>query len=293
MSDSGEGYYSSEEGKNKKTSLAFKIGGAVAAAVILLAVVLGSMAAAGVFGKTATNGTVSNIEECVDCKYCELLLHNNPSLKTGKHQIDLLGESVDVYCDMETDGGGWTVFQRRLDGSVDFNRNWNDYENGFGNLEKEHWLGLKILSKLTVNSKCVLRVDIEYHKFDNEDIDPKNAEWTTFKVEDSTQNYRLTVENYRLTVEPHEDLDGVLKNDLVYHNGAEFSTRDRDNDKNRVINCAEMHKGGNWYKSCALQSVNGEYLDGPNSLTYPPDYFFWNSLSYRSVKSSKMMVRNC
>ena len=43
-------------------------------------------------------------------------------------------------CDMVTDGGGWLVIQRRLPkGKVNFVRKWDDYENGFGDLEGEFW----------------------------------------------------------------------------------------------------------------------------------------------------------
>ena len=65
-----------------------------------------------------------------------------------------------MFCDQKTAGGGWTVFQKRLDDSVDFYRGWDDYKRGFGNLNGEFWLGLDKIHRLT-KQRSRLRVDLE------------------------------------------------------------------------------------------------------------------------------------
>ena len=95
---------------------------------------------------------------------------------------------------MVTDGGGWTVFQRRLNGSVDFFLGWESYKNGFGNLNGEFWLGNDNLHRLTAAGNVTLRVDLE----DFED-GIRYAEYTTFKVADEGDKFRLLIGGYNGT----------------------------------------------------------------------------------------------
>ena len=101
---------------------------------------------------------------------------------------------MQVLCDMNTDGGGWTVFQRRLDGSIDFYRGWESYKEGFGDLNGEFWLGNDNLHRLTAIANVTMRAYLK--DFDG---DIRYAEYTTFKVADESDNYRLLIGEYRGT----------------------------------------------------------------------------------------------
>ncbi|GBM43005.1 Techylectin-5A, partial [Araneus ventricosus] len=53
-------------------------------------------------------------------------------------------KGIDVFCDMDTDGGGWTIIQRRGNFSRPkdfFFKDWESYKNGFGDVERDFWLG--------------------------------------------------------------------------------------------------------------------------------------------------------
>ena len=95
---------------------------------------------------------------------------------------------------MTTEGGGWTVFQKRVDGSVEFYRGWESYKNGFGDLNHEFWLGNDNLHRLTTVSDVTMRVYLE--DFDG---NIRYAEYTTFKVADEEDKYRLFIGGYNGT----------------------------------------------------------------------------------------------
>ena len=92
---------------------------------------------------------------------------------------------------MTMDGGGWAVFQRRLDGSVVFFLGWRSYKYGFGDLNGEFWLGNDNLHRLTATEDVMLRVDLEDYGWN-----AKYVDYTTFKVPDETDKYRLLIGGY-------------------------------------------------------------------------------------------------
>ena len=96
-----------------------------------------------------------------------------------------------VRCDMTTAGDGWTVLQRRLDGSVDFYRVWSEYRKGFGDLNGEFWLGLDKIHRLSKSGLNVLRVDLE--DFEKE---TRYAVYNKFAIANESDYYRLTVGDY-------------------------------------------------------------------------------------------------
>ncbi|XP_019857924.1 PREDICTED: microfibril-associated glycoprotein 4-like [Amphimedon queenslandica] len=181
------------------------------------------------------------------------------------------GTPFKVYCDMETDGGGWTVFQRRQDGSVDFYRNWTDYENGFGDLTGEFWLGLSKVHRLTKEGSNTLRVDLGDFEGNT-----SYANYSTFNVSDGSTEYILTVGGY----------SGTAGDSLTYHNGSRFSTRDNDNDV-WYSNCAQKYTGAWWYNSCHYSNLNGHYFNTSIINAKGIAWRHWKG-SYTTLKFTEM-----
>ncbi|XP_069465819.1 ficolin-1-like isoform X2 [Ambystoma mexicanum] len=99
--------------------------------------------------------------------------------------------AMNVLCDMNTDGGGWLVFQRRWDGTVDFYRDWNTYKRGFGTLISEFWLGNENIHKITSAGNYEIRFDLQ--DFDNNFY---FAKYTSFRLGSESEKYKLYIGNF-------------------------------------------------------------------------------------------------
>uniref|UniRef100_A0A452QVJ8 Fibrinogen C domain containing 1 n=1 Tax=Ursus americanus TaxID=9643 RepID=A0A452QVJ8_URSAM len=185
-----------------------------------------------------------------------------------------------VYCDMRTDGGGWTVFQRREDGSVNFFRGWDAYRDGFGKLTGEHWLGLRRIHALTTQATYELHVDLE--DFDNSTAYARYGSFGVglFSVDPEEDGYPLTVADY----------SGTAGDSLLKHSGMRFTTKDRDGDHSEN-NCAAFYRGAWWYRNCHTSNLNGQYLRGAHaSYADGIEWSSWTGWQY-SLKFSEMKIR--
>ena len=189
--------------------------------------------------KNNCNMSVVTIISCCDLK--SFMASGVVKLKKGSFD-----NSVHAYCDMVTDNGGWIVIQRnKKDSLVNFNRNWTNYEKGFGDLHTEFWYGLEEMHCLTQRGQWEMRVDYQF----------ENKTWSylhynQFSVGSASEEYPLTVGGFT-----GEFTDWFLKQP---HNGMKFSTPDNDNDKSSG-NCAASHNSGWWFNNCYHIAINRQF----------------------------------
>ncbi|XP_055085543.1 fibrinogen-like protein 1 isoform X3 [Periophthalmus magnuspinnatus] len=150
--------------------------------------------------------------------------------------------ALTVYCDMR-DGGGWTVFQRRTDGTESFDKAWVEYKRGFGDLYStsgEFWLGNDPLHYLTSQGKYELRINME--DFEN---NQRFAEYKNFKVDGEKDAYQLHLGEY----------SGNAGNSFG-PSDVKFSTFDHPNViSDEDTECIGQSRAGWWFSSLSVQST--------------------------------------
>uniref|UniRef100_A0A8C5M5F3 Fibrinogen C-terminal domain-containing protein n=2 Tax=Leptobrachium leishanense TaxID=445787 RepID=A0A8C5M5F3_9ANUR len=189
-----------------------------------------------------------------------------------------LGNQVmQAWCEQEAAEGGWTVIQRRQDGSTNFFTTWHSYKHGFGNLDGEYWLGLENIYWLVSQGSYKLLILMEdwqgRHAY---------AEYDYFRLEPESDFYRLRVGLYR----------GDAGDSLSWHNAKQFSTLDKDRDS-YTGNCAHFQKGGWWYNMCAHSNLNGVWYKGGHYRSRYQDGVYWAEFrgGAYSLKKVSMMVK--
>ncbi|XP_033758653.1 uncharacterized protein LOC117340974 [Pecten maximus] len=170
-----------------------------------------------------------------DCK--SLFLAGNTT--NGVYEITPDGtNSVNTFCDM--DNGGWTLFERRSIGDVDFQRNWEAYRFFFGSAGGDFWIGLEFLHDLTVADS-----DIYFDFTIKTENQPFFARYHNFSVADNNTFFKLSMSSdFEIT-----DAYTNIRNGGFYdHNSMYFSTQDKDNDISST-DCASS-RGAWWWNKC-------------------------------------------
>ncbi len=238
-----------------------------------------------------TTEAVEMITEAVEMTP-PLSIHDCSDIRVRNHSSGIFtlnpteNMKFDAYCDMDTHGGGWTVFQKRYDGSANFYRDWDSYADGFGSLDGEFWLGLQKINVAIETSGKLWELLILLESFDRRTA---YAKYGTFYVGDAASNYELTLENYSGTAG-----DAMLGSDFLYSvNGKPFTTYDRDNDDCYHCNCAEIQHSGWWHKFTTDHSnLNGMYVEEGYVLSIVRmRMYWWYFDSLNSLKASTMMMR--
>ncbi|XP_066933023.1 microfibril-associated glycoprotein 4-like [Clytia hemisphaerica] len=201
--------------------------------------------------------------------------------------MNIIGHVVQVSCVQNHHhgyGGGWTVVQRRFDGSENFYRSWQEYKHGFGKLQGEHWLGNENLYRLT--AQAIVSGSELFVGMMKKSSGWSYMRYTNFDIGRESTGYKLHVSGRQ----------GGSYSGMEKHDGMKFSTYDKDQDPNTSVDCASEMHGAWWYDDCKSTSsrykssnLNGAYDEFENLTDAKAAFSFYGS-AYR-LRSSLMMVR--
>ncbi|XP_051882298.1 fibrinogen like 1B isoform X2 [Pristis pectinata] len=174
-------------------------------------------------------------------------VYNSGKTTSGYYKIKpkSVAEPLLAYCDM-SEGGGWTVIQRRSNGKVNFNRGWDDYKSGFGLFQgknDEYWLGNENIHQILAAGRYIIKIDLT-----DWNGEKRYTTYEKFNISDEEDKYRLTFGSYAGTA--GDALSGGLAPEEQWsssHNGMQFSTSDQDNDRYWQGSCAQEVKSGWWF----------------------------------------------
>ncbi|KAH0621920.1 hypothetical protein JD844_023668, partial [Phrynosoma platyrhinos] len=249
---------------------------------------------------------------CLDCA----MVFNRGRTESGYYRVRpmLEKEPFLVYCDM-SDGGGWTVIQRRSNGKENFFRMWADYKEGFGgfqNKDDEYWLGNDKIYDLLLKGENALKIDLmdwhgerRYALYDDFQLKNETVGNLFHKVYQpariasagevdgtGSNHYRISFGTYSGTA--GDALSGGSNFDNQWSaslNGMPFSTPDRDNDRFLTGSCAEESKCGWWFNRCHAANLNGLYYkkgqytaSSDNGVVWLTWRGLWYSLKYTAMK---------
>uniref|UniRef100_A0A8D0VUS7 Angiopoietin like 4 n=1 Tax=Sus scrofa TaxID=9823 RepID=A0A8D0VUS7_PIG len=185
-----------------------------------------------------------------------------------------------VNCKMTSDGG-WTVIQRRQDGSVDFNQPWEAYKDGFGDPKGEFWLGLEKVHRIMGDRGSRLAVQLQDWE--------GNAESLQFPVHLGGED---TAYSLQLTAPVASKLGATI--DTPSGLSLPFSTWDQDHDLRGDKNCAKILSGGWWFGTCSHSNLNGQYFHSiPRQREQRKKGIFWKTWRgrYYPLQATTMLIQ--